>query len=79
MTCRRSNPPSMTVGVLREALISAMDLGGAYGRNLGESKPAVVEVAGWMLNLDQVAVDFRNGFFVLALKAGAQWPPEEFR
>jgi hypothetical protein len=64
-------PPGegLSTGALREALISAMDLGGAYGANLSGTKDVVIQVGEQFWSLGQVAVSFRAGRFVLLLKA----------
>jgi hypothetical protein len=69
---RPEQPPSgegLCVGALREALIDAMDLGGAWGANLHESKDVVIQAGDQFWSLGQVAVSFRAGRSVLVLKA----------
>jgi hypothetical protein len=64
-------PPGegLSAGALREALISAMDLGGACGANLHESKDVVIQAGDQFWSLAQVAVSFRGGRLILLLKA----------
>ena len=59
----------LTVGELREALISAMDLGGAYGRDLPEAKAVLLQVGDQVWPLATVKVSVRDGSFVLVLEA----------
>jgi hypothetical protein len=59
-----------SIGALREALISAMDLGGVAGNNLHESREALIEADGDYWRIDRFVVEFRNGRFVFVLKAG---------
>lgn len=71
-TSSAEQPPpgeGLSAGALREALISAMDLGGAYGQNLSASKDVVIQAGEQFWSLAQVAVGFRAGRFVLVLKA----------
>lgn len=65
-----SQPETMSAGSLREKLAGAMDLGGAFGRNLHESKGVLLRVGDGFLALDQVSVTSVNGSFVLVLHAG---------
>lgn len=68
---------AMTAADLQRAIITAMDQGGAWGRNLGGDKQAVIEIPGGpVLNLDKVT-PAQSGDLVLT--AGDVWPPEEFR
>jgi hypothetical protein len=60
----------LSIGELREALISAMDLGGAWGRNLGESKKVLLRVDGRMYPLASVSAAFTGGGFALVLDGG---------
>jgi len=62
---------AMDIGALREGLVTAMDRGGAWGRDLHESKPVLIDVGGQMYELDQAAVTFAGGRFALVLRAGA--------
>lgn len=58
----------LTVGELREAIIYACDLNGAYGQNLSENKAVLLYVNGEYLPLSKVAVSFHNGKFALVLQ-----------
>ena len=61
----------ITLGVLREALISVMDLGGAWGQNMHESKEVLIQAPdGTYHQVAQVAASFVAGRFVLTIKAG---------
>jgi hypothetical protein len=60
----------MSIGALREALIDFMDLGGAWGRNLGESKDALIQVGDNFYPLWRVKASFHEGSFVVVLEAG---------
>lgn len=62
--------PGLSIGALREALVSVMDLGGAWGQNLGESKEVLLRVHGLTFPLRQVAASFHEGRFVLMLDGG---------
>jgi hypothetical protein len=65
-----------TAADLREAVVFAMQAGGAYGQNLHESKQVIAEIPdGRMFSLAAAAVKHGN----VVLTAGAGWPPEEFR
>lgn len=68
---------SMTAGTLREGLVSAMDLGGAFGANLHESKEVLVRVGDvegkhHYLTVEHVAVAFVGGRFVFVVQAAGQ-------
>lgn len=58
---------SLTVGELREAIIYACDLGGAYGQNLSETKEVLIRIENACHPLSQVSVTFHEGRFVLML------------
>lgn len=67
-----------SIGRVREALIEVMDLGGAWGANMHESKRAVIRIGenGPFYDLDSVRTSFQNGEFVLVLQATEQpWFP----
>jgi hypothetical protein len=68
--CFSCGAEPLTVGVLRESLVAAMDLGGAYGQNLGESKGVLLQVGDDYWPLERVKVSVRHGLFVLVLEAG---------
>jgi hypothetical protein len=60
----------LTVGELREAIIAACDLGGAYGQNLSETKQVLIRTAeDTYLPLSRVCVKFHAGRFALVLDA----------
>ena len=60
----------LSAGALREALVDAMDLGGAWGENLHESKQFLLSVDGRYYPLAQASVAFVAGRFALVLTAG---------
>lgn len=60
-----------SVGELRKALAEAMDHGGAFGKNLHESKDVVLNIDGTERHVSQLAVSFVDGAFVFVLLAGA--------
>jgi len=60
----------MTAGKLRECLVHFMDLGGAWGSNLGEGKRVLLEAPDGMWELAAVRCSFRYGRIVLILEAG---------
>lgn len=41
-----AQPEMLSIGALREAIIEAMDLGGAWGSNMHESKEVLVRLDG---------------------------------
>lgn len=57
----------LSVGELREAIITACDLGGAYGENLSETKSVYLRVDNNYFPLHRVAVSFHEGRFILLL------------
>jgi hypothetical protein len=66
---------TLSVGELREAIISACDLGGAHGQNLHESKDVLIRIRvesnDTYLPLSRVSVAFvPPGRFALVLTAG---------
>jgi hypothetical protein len=62
----------MNIGQLREALIDLMDLEGAWGTNLHESKEALIQVGDQCWALGRVKASFYAGRFVVILEAGAR-------
>jgi hypothetical protein len=60
----------LSVGELRERIVYATELGGAFGENLHESKDVLVQVGDEFWQLSFVKVAFRGGRFVLVLEAG---------
>lgn len=65
----------MNIGELRERLIAVMDLEGAFGQNMHESKEVVLRVNGEVYPVEEVVVTMRNGSFVLGLDS-AEGQPE---
>lgn len=57
----------MSIGALREAIIEATELGGAWGGNMHESKPVMLRVNGQTFPLTTVSASFLSGRFVLVL------------
>lgn len=69
-----SNPAEnqpLSVGALKEALHAVTELGGAYGRNLSETKSVWIRVHGHMFHLAAVAVISHEGRFILVLDGDA--------
>jgi hypothetical protein len=60
----------LSVGELRERIVYATELGGAFGENLHESEDVLVQVGDEFWRLSVVKVSFRSGRFVLVLEAG---------
>lgn len=61
----------LSVGALREALIDVMELGGAWGGNMHESKEVLLRTPdGSLLPLVSVSAAFVEGRFVLVLDGG---------
>lgn len=58
----------LSVGALREAIINATELNGAYGKNLHESRAVILRVGGTYYSLAEVAVGFIDGSFCLILQ-----------
>lgn len=67
---RNHDMNGLSIGALREALIEVMDLGGAWGQNMHESKPAVIQIGDSYWHLGTVKSSFQGGRFVLILEAG---------
>jgi len=64
---------ALSVGALREAIINATELEGAFGQNLHESKDVLVrDRDGGYFPLEQVSVGFVNGAFVMILQSGEE-------
>jgi hypothetical protein len=60
----------MSIGSLREALVSFAELGGAWGSNVHESKRVLLDVHGEVWESARVRVSFRYGRIVLLIEAG---------
>jgi hypothetical protein len=60
---------AISIGELREALVSAMDLGGAWGQDMHESKKALLRIDGETYPLTRVSAAFTGGSFVVVLDA----------
>jgi hypothetical protein len=59
-----------SVEELKEAIITACDLGGAYGKNLSETKEVLVRVTdNTYLPVNHICVSFYAGKFVFVLDA----------
>lgn len=65
-------PDGTSIGELREAIVEAMDLNGAFGVNLHESKDVLLRAGDVYRHLRQISVGFVNGRLVFILEAGAE-------
>ena len=59
--------PGMTIGELKEALITLTDLGGAWGQNMSVDKQVLLRVHGHVFRLTSVAASFHEGRFAVML------------
>jgi hypothetical protein len=63
---------AMSIGELREVLADLMDLEGAWGKNLDESKEALIQAGDEYWVLGRVKASFFAGRFVVILEAGVR-------
>lgn len=61
----------MDVAALRESIRIATEEGGAFGKNLHETKDVVLDIDGVQRGLESVSVSFVDGAFVLKLTGAA--------